>query len=193
MLRRTLIALSLVLLGGCTAMADKSQKFAQPETVIDAVVLTMNFGDISKIPAKMSAQVDPYQNDYVPALKTRVPATFENNGIRVLTPTQAKAAISSRNRYEIRIDAATFSQSYTKDSWVHFDLLLWDRQLRKKIWAGRTQLSVTSDQPLLRSEKVAGDILNSLNREGLIQLKQGYAVDARGERITDVSKFSTDR
>jgi len=191
-LRRSLVLGLFIALAGCTATADKSQKFAQPDEVIDTVTLRLLLGDIGQARFAAPKDVDAYRYKYVPAMLARVPNTLKINGIKV-AKVETNNARRTDTRYEIRIEASEFSQAQSGKCWVHYDLTLFDFQKQTKIWGGRTQVSINSDQPLLRSEKLAGDILNSLYREGIIKLAQGHAVNPQGERITDVSVFSTDK
>ncbi|WDZ98338.1 hypothetical protein Herbaro_11265 [Herbaspirillum sp. WKF16] len=164
----------------------------QPDEAIDTVTLRLLLGDIGQASFAAAKDVDAYRNRYVPAMLVRVPSTFQTNGIKI-EKVETNNARRTNTRYEVRIEASQFSQSKTGSCWVQYDLTLFDFQKHTKIWGGRTQVNINTDQPLLRSEKLAGDILNSLYREGIIKLTPGYAVTPTGERITDVSIYSTDK
>jgi hypothetical protein len=74
-----------------------------------------------------------------------------------------------------------------------FDAALWDSRRKRIVWRGSATLSLVRHQPFLQTQDFAGQLLNALQSDGLVTLKQGYAVDGAGEKITEYSPSDSDR
>jgi hypothetical protein len=76
---------------------------------------------------------------------------------------------------------------------VLFDAELWNAKTKRMVWRASPSLGVVENQPLLQSQQFAAQLLNAMNGDGLISLKQGHAVDSSGERISDYPVDAPDR
>lgn len=65
---------------------------------------------------------------------------------------------------------------------IEFDAQLIDVATRKIIWTGQPYLPYQGEYNL-NSQKVAGDILNALKKDGLIRLPNEVAINLSGEPI----------
>jgi hypothetical protein len=143
-----------------------------------------------------------------------MPAIFEKNGVPVkkiqVEPLPIKYQrieggdislplldqIKTSHALVLIADKFVFQTPCGPDSgaWVDFDARLWDLNKKRPVWSASPRLFLTIKQPLLRSQQFAGSLLNSMQKDGIVNLKNDSGpIDLDGKTISGPSPWSDDK
>jgi hypothetical protein len=205
---RAALVLSVLVLAACGG--DSGVRPAQPDGApISSLAVAAFMGDLSVVP---EGKISPgervaYRIRYKDAFEKRLPAILRANGVPVTAVSVRLSVVRPGSRpplqdtrfshvlvlngYNYRtVSRATVRQLYVN---VIFDAELWSTASGRVVWSGRPFLSVVEKQPLLQVEHFAAQILNAMQADRYIALKNGYAVDFEGKRIEDPDVSTPDR
>ena len=192
------------------AVAEKLQADAEP---VRDILLVVFMGDMSNVSSRANltpASVFAYRTRFKDAMEKRLPAIFDANGVpprgvvvrtAVLKPgtrppdkmldDQRFSHILVLNLQEYRY----FHRGAVRQLFVYlnFDGELWSTGRKSIVARYAPSLAFVEKQPMLQTQDMAGQILNALHKDGLIALKQGYAVDFSGEKIDEIPVDAPDR
>jgi hypothetical protein len=201
--------LACLALAACTATAPKTRKLDADAEPVRNITIAILMGDLANVPNAAPLEMLAYRNEFRHALAKRVPAVFEANGVPVRFVAVQNSVLRAGTRPEALLKKAGTSHvlvlnaksySYLKRGEirqsvgaVNFDADLWDTRTNRVVWKAEPILALVERQPLLRSQHLAGQLLNGLGSEGLITLAHGHAVDLSGERISDYYVGTEDR
>jgi hypothetical protein len=192
------------------AVAEKLQADAEP---VRDIALIVFMGDLSNPPSQANltpASVYAYRTRFKDAMEKRLPAIFEANGV----PPRGVVVYTARLKPGVRPSDAMLADrrfshilvlNLKEYRFLHgrgvrqlfvyanFDGDLWSTERKSIVARYAPSLAFVEKQPMLQTQDMAGQILNALHKDGLIVLKQGYAVDFSGEKIDEIPVDAPDR
>lgn len=193
--------------GAIDAKADVASSSMIP---VKSVTLVIGFESLKRSCPEMDNE---YSGSIQPAMLKRIPEIFAANGIPV---TAVKTTLL--NRYQrtqsgrLTLPELEFSDgshalvllaesiqyagstcSTKSPLSIKFDARLWETSAKRQVWSATPSYQVVLKQPLLRSQNFAGSLILGMAKTGVIQLKQGRAVDAAGATLTDHAIWETDK
>jgi len=158
-----------------------------------AVVIWM--GDFTGSPGIPDASRDWYAKALPQAIEKRLPEIFQVNGISIkkIIVSNAKQRANSWPNIDTNFGDVSHifvlaSAGYVSRNGVAsfiFDAYLWDARSKTPIMKAVPEVGVVVNQPLLRAQLLAGELLNGMGQNKLIELKTGSAIDLAGEPITN--------
>lgn len=184
---------AILFLVACAAVAPSAQKLqadAAPIRDLAIVVWMGNFSSVEGVPAEIK---DWYANTFPKTFAKRVPEIFAANGVSVKRVITSNAKRSASDWPDVNTDLSNTShvlvlstQAYVVRNGLRsftFDTYLWDAKTKKPVLQAETNVAPVIKQPLLRTQVLAAQLLNSFSDNGLISLKTGKALDLAGEQI----------
>lgn len=185
------ICLSVILFTACTPRIVSKKLDATAEPVKD-LTIAISMGNLSSVGVSPS-ELQVYNHEFKDAFTTRFPDIFKKNGVEVKKILVEGPAAQGDLYPKTLVDNATTSHvllikgvAFVKQNgmgFINFDVSLMDVQRRLVAWTEKAQLSLVVTQPLLRTQVVAGQILNGMQKDGLIHMKQEHSIDFAGEEI----------
>lgn len=196
-------------LSACTAVS-KSQKIDMNARPVGDMQILVQMGHLPTDGVVSQSQHSFYENQLKAAMHERIPQIFRANGISVKSITVGNSDPINPMAMQHTLDAANTSHILVLNiksfayatryqvkqflSYVNFDADLWDVQDKRMVWKAQPYLQIQyQHQPLLQTQHLAGQLLNGMNTDGLIALKQPHAIDLAGDRISDVFHGTKDR
>jgi hypothetical protein len=187
-------AATIFVLTACAAVAPTSQKLQADAAPIKSLAIVVWMGDFSGVSGVPADAKSWYANTLPNAISRRIPAIFAANGVSVKKVFTSNAKRSASDWPKVNEDfgdashvLVLSSQAYVvKDGFPSFtfDAYLWEAKSQKPVLQVATNVVPIIKQPLLRTQVMAGQLLNSFNDNGLIKLKTDSAVDLSGQLIT---------
>lgn len=202
------------ILVACAPATIKSKKTidvsAPPIQDLSIVIWMGNTPDM-----KLTAtERDAYSIQFSAAFKERFRQIFEKNGISVgqldisNQPLKSIAALPgnssdtlithAKNSHVLILhaDSIWYLARYndkTSPVFLHFNAALWNVQSKQIVWTSIPTLCICEKQPRLKVQEFAGQLLNAMNKDGLIHLKQNTPIDLWNEPITVYPVWINDR
>ncbi len=187
-------AMAVLVLAACAAVAPIAQKLQADAAPIQSLAIVVWMGDFSGVAGVPSDTKSWYANTLPNAIAKRVPEIFAANGVpvrKILTSNAKRSASDWPNVNTDFGDASHVlvlsSEAYVvKDGFPSFtfDAYLWDAKTQKPVLQVGTSIVPIIKQPLLRTQVLAGQLLNSFSENKLISLTTDKAVDLSGQLIT---------
>lgn len=207
--RLIVVVLFCLSLSACTAVS-KSQKIDMNARPVRDMQILVQMGHLPTDDVVSQSQQNFYNDQLKAAMHERLPQIFRINGVPVesiaaensnpINPMAVQHMLDAAKTSHVlilNIKSFTYATKYQVKqflSYVNFDADLWDVQEKRVVWKAQPYLRIQyQHQPLLQTQHFAGQLLNGMNTDGLIILKQPHAIDLVGDRISDVPYNTKDR
>jgi len=187
-------AMAISVLAACAAVAPTAQQLQADVAPIQSLAIVVWMGDFSGVAGVPSDFKKWYANTLPNAIDKRVPEIFAANGVLVKKILTSNAKRSASDWPNVNTDFGDASHVLVLSSQAYvmhngfpsftFDAYLWDAKTQKPVLRSVAGIVPVIKQPLLRTQVLAGQLLNSLSDNGLVALKTGKAVDLSGQLIT---------
>lgn len=206
--RLIIVALFCLTLAACTAVTKTQKMDANARPVKDVqIIVRMGYLPIDGVVSQTLHNA--YNGQFKAAMTERFSQIFRandvpvesitvgnNNPISVIEIQSLLNTSKTSHVLILNIESFTYATRYgVKQSLrsVNFNTELWDVQGKHVVWKAHPYLGLIEEQPLLRTQHLAGQLLNGMNTDGLITLKHEHAIDLVGDRISDYYVGTKDR
>jgi hypothetical protein len=195
-----LMVIALVCLAGSASAASNPAVLDPNAKPVEDLAIIVGMG---APPLTYSLEIRSwYSGQLKEALAHRLPEIFAANGVKVRStkvtstmdfdePWGDGAPDGGGPSHYLVLNAYKFESGQGQD--MTFEATLWSAREQKKVWKAFPSLGFIADQPLLRTQLMAGALLKKLRDDGMLTLPQAGPVDLAGEPITHYWIWTKDR
>lgn len=206
---RSVLLLCIAGLVACSSVLKTGEKLDPNAERIRDLTIAIRMADLSNAPNIFPEERVVYRTQFKAALESRFPEIFRVNGVPVAStfvqdgrtafiPNQFLNSSSTSHVLVLNAKSvsylARFNMRNSDWCWVRYEAELWDMRHKRVVWKATPQhsLEAKNPQPLRKTQAMAGWLLNAMNSDSLIAMKQKEAKDLSGKTITTIYNWDVE-
>jgi hypothetical protein len=209
------ICLASFVLSACIVPTPLKKEKVDPNAEqVQNLAVVIRMADLSKVPQAYPSEITAYRTVVRSALENRFPEIIRANGVHLTSievkdvrevnePLSRTLSSDSKATHALHITPLSVSIRVNRVSdrridpfmLIRYAAELLDIRTRKVVWKAtlETRFVAQGVQPLLYAQGLAAEVLNGMNSDGFITLKQENAIDLSGNIIKGYSIWADDK